>query len=345
MPPGANNMQGEILLALDSRAIGGIETHVLTLAKGLREYGQEVSIVLLNHYGDHPLLGLANTAGVKVVELDGRPGSLYRYMKTHPPVLLHTHGYKAGIIGRISARLLSIAVVSTFHAGEPGQGVVGVYDFLDRYTACLAKSLAVSKAIAARIPYAVTVMDNFVSMPKDSFHEPTLSIAFVGRLSHEKGPDTFLKLAERFPNLCFEIFGDGDMRHELLANAPANIVFHGEVKEMASRWRHIGMLCISSRHEGLPMAALEAMANKVPVAAFDVGALPSLITDGINGYLAKQGDINALAEKVQIWITASNEQRMHLGREARQRIEDAYSCQCGIPRILAVYQHSCGLNT
>ena len=328
----------EIWLALDSRGIGGIETHVLNLARGLHERGQFVRVIFLNDYGPHPLYEAVRREGVAVEKISSGVSGFFSLLKNHRPWVLHTHGYKAGIVGRFWGALLGIPVVSTFHAGEPGIGRIRLYNFLDRLTAWLSTPIAVSESIARALPVPARVLNNFVSVPKENELSSVSDIAFVGRLSYEKGPDYFLKIACRFPEKTFHVYGDGDLRGRLENEHVSNVIFHGAVTDTECIWRNVGLLCVSSRHEGLPMAALEAMARGVPVAAFSVGALPNVIQDGVNGLLAEPGNLDSLCFKLRRWMDMSPEARKELGRQARLSVKIKYSTETVVPVILDIYQ-------
>ena len=95
-----------IWLFLDSSSVGGIETHVMQLASGLATMGIQTRLVLYKAYPDSPIPQLfkqleernnGNALGTLI--LDGKPGDLYQALgRYRPPALIHTHGYKAGII-------------------------------------------------------------------------------------------------------------------------------------------------------------------------------------------------------------------------------------------------------
>ena len=95
---------------------------------------------------------------------------------------------------------------------------------------------------------------------------------------------------------------------------------------------------MSSRHEGLPLAALEAMAHGVPVAAFGVGGLPDLIEPGRNGFLAPAGDLDALANAIDGWIKLPADARAALGDHARATIAERFSVARGIEAVLKEYR-------
>lgn len=329
--------QREIWLLLDSRQVGGIESHVLNLACGLKSYGLPVKIIMLEDYGAHPLVFAATSQGIEVGFVNGGIRRLYQLLKVSRPWLLHTHGYKAGILGRLCARLAHIPVISTFHAGEPGRGRLKLYNWLDRLTAPLAATVAVSQLIAAKLPKTTTVLKNFVSLPKSVNTPLSSNIAFVGRLSDEKGPDIFFNMARAFPTTSFHVYGSGPMDEVLREHQPQNVIMHGCVTDMEEEWRNIGLLCISSRHEGMPMVALEAMAHGVPVAAFAVGALPQLIEHGVNGYLAGAGCEADLTAYIDRWLHASTLTKRTLAERARQHIQDNYATERVMPSLLSVY--------
>ncbi|HEY5789513.1 MAG TPA: glycosyltransferase family 4 protein [Gammaproteobacteria bacterium] len=331
---------GETWLLLDSRGRGGIESHVLVLAGALRDHGLPVRVVFLAGYGAHPLAPALAAAGVPSSTLAGGWRGLLAALRAAPPAQVHTHGYKAGLLGRTACRLLGVPVVSTFHSGDPGRGRVRLYDWLDRTSAPLAPALAVSDAIAARVRGPVRRVENFVTPPAAPPRGAGTTVAFVGRLSHEKGPDLFCALATALPGVAFEIFGDGPLRAGLERAHGDRVRFHGAVDDLARRWPGIGLLAMPSRHEGLPMAALEALAHGVPVAAFAVGGLPDLLRAVENGWCVPAGDLAALATALGRWRALDGAARLRLARDARASVTARFSPQAQLPLILAAYAES-----
>jgi len=328
----------EVWLLVDSSRPGGIESHILSLATGLTATGLRVLVVFLADHGPHPLRSQLDRAAQRHSTLSGSFG-LFAALRTGRPGLLHTHGYKAGILGRAAARVLGIPVVSTYHSGEPGSGRLKLYAALDRITAPLANCIAVSEAIRQTLPCRADLIDNFVELPPavvDPLRRPC-TVAFVGRLSEEKGPDTFCQLAEALPGIAFELYGDGHMRPSLEARYAGRVRFHGMVAGMREHWSRVGLLCMPSRWEGLPMAALEAMSHGVPVAAFAVGALPRVIEHGLNGWLAPAGDLPQLIAAVQTWKSQDDAAAAAVSAAARATVERRFSPEVGIARVLEVY--------
>lgn len=328
-------MREYIWQLLDSRSIGGIETHVRHLAGALANAGIPVGIRLVADHGPHPLVDQCRRDGVDVRALSGGLRGIRAALRAERPTLVHTHGYKAGILGRVAAHAADIPCVSTFHAGDPGRGRVRLWDWLDRLSAPLAGArIAVSAQIARRVLGGAWVLPNFVPVPP----VPTATgaaVAFVGRLSIEKGPDLFCDLARRLPDQRFEMHGDGPMATAL--TPPANLQRCGAAPDMDRRWPGIGLLVVSSRHEGLPMVVLEAMARGIPVAAFDVGAIATVVEDGRSGWIARPGDLDGLATAIRRWQALTPGARTAMGAAARQRIVAAYGPAAGLGAVRGVY--------
>lgn len=327
-------MTRETWLLLDSRGFGGIESHVAELAAGLREVGRAPRVLLLQHHGPHPLATRLAAEGVALETLAGGFGPLWRRLRSGRPAVLHTHGYKANLLGRVAARLTGTRCVASFHAGERPPGRLALYDAADRWTSGLNSRIAVSRPILARLPWGGELIPNFLALPPEPAGGVPLSVAFVGRLSPEKGPDLFAGLSLLVPGPRYEVFGDGPMRGALAA---AGLALHGAQPGMDKAWAGIGLLAITSRAEGLPLAALEAMAHGVPVAAFALGGLPELIAEGQNGFLAAPGDLPALARAVAGWAAMDAAARRAMGAAARATIAARYSRVAGVERILRVY--------
>lgn len=333
-------MQKPIWLVLDSREPGGIETHVLQLAIGLQQANQALQVVFIKDHGAHPLKAALSTHGIHHRSLDGSLLSLVKEARVTRPRVIHTHGYKAGLYGRVTGKLVSSRVVSTYHAGEPGTGPVALYDWLDRHTAWASHvSLAVSELIAQRIPGHALVMDNFIDT-KALTRSGGTQVAFVGRLSKEKGPDRFLQLASQYPTQPFHIYGDGPLGQQLRCEASDNVIFHGQQADMTLIWPQIGLLVMPSRHEGLPMAALEAMGRSIPLLATQVGALPKLIQSGKNGWLVNQQNLTQLGACLQKWLSMSERTRKSIAKAAANTVHNHYSSEVAIPQLLDIYNDS-----
>ncbi|RED43795.1 glycosyltransferase family 4 protein [Aestuariispira insulae] len=332
-----------IALLLDSRSMGGIETHVSVLAKELTRRGFRADVSFLRDYGPHPMDKKLNRWKMAARKYRGSLHFLWSVL-TDRPALIHTHGYKAGLMGRLAARLAGVPVVSTYHSGDPGTGRVRCYSLIDQKTAWLAQPIAVSEEIAKKLPPKTRKINNFVPMPAEATAPIThfQKVAFVGRLSEEKGPDRFCELASLLPNIQFEMIGDGPMRDELQEKYGQTVRFRGAVSDMDDLWPEISLLCMPSRKEGLPMAALEAMACGIPVAAFAVGGLPELIRHEENGYLAANGDTKHLAALIQKHANLASGSLKELSCKAAETIANRYPAEKSMNQILEAY-HDAGL--
>ncbi|MFC7000853.1 glycosyltransferase family 4 protein [Pseudobowmanella zhangzhouensis] len=281
--------------------------------------------------------------GVPVRYANEHPGGLWQLLKTHRPAVLHTHGYKAGILGRLFSKTLGIPVVSSYHSGEPGQGRVAWYRRLDHCTAWLAPAIAVSDAIAADVWQRATVVANFVSMP--TYMRVTKSpntVAFVGRFSQEKGITTFCELAAQHPTLYFSAYGDGPLLNDLREQYRGQLAFHGAVDDMTPVWPKIGVLCIPSLHEGLPMVALEALSRGIPVIANDVGDLRRCVIPGETGWLCDPAQPEQLKTALLAWQAMPVNERFAMAQRCRQLIQQQFSCAAQLPVFLDMYTRAVG---
>lgn len=327
-----------IWLLLDSRVIGGIETHVLALAEGLQAMGRTARVVFLADHGPHPLDPALERSGHPALRLGGGLADLISALRGERPAILHTHGYKAGLLGRLAARLTKTPCVSTFHNGDLGEGRVRIYTLLDRWSARLAQaSVAVSAPIAKHLGRHAIEIPNGVPIPARRPDAAGNRIAFVGRLSAEKGPDRLIEVSRSLPDKAIELFGDGPMRSTIEHCSNNRLVLHGAVPSMSPYWAEIGLLIMPSRAEGLPMAALEAMAHGVPVAAMAAGGLPEL-TGGGRGWCVPQDDIRGLIGAVEEWSAEPLADRFARSKRNFEHIRSHYSRDRMLDRIAAVYR-------
>ena len=172
------------------------------------------------------------------------------------------------------------------------------------------------------IPNPVTQYPEVIDdIPKDVGR-----IIFVGRFNHEKRIDrlitAFSMFADRYPDWHVDIFGDGNEKENLLRQISEcglvnRVVIHEPTKAIYDEYKRSEMLVLCSEHEASPLVLVEAMACGVPCVSLDCPTGPrAIIKDGETGLLAKDGDINDLASKIE-WLIAHEAERKEMGRKAR----------------------------
>ncbi|GEA10955.1 glycosyltransferase family 4 protein [Alteromonas sp. KUL49] len=315
----------KIYLVVDSRHYAGIESHLFHLSQLIKRKKGHPILVFYKDYGEHLLRQKLKKRGIECICLKGTPMSLYQFIKSlNPRDIIHSHGYKAGILCRLFCKLTGKYCNSTYHAGDTGTGLLALYTWLDRYTAHLSTNIAVSSSINAWLGNRAKVLNNFVS-PESLVNKPRnaqVNIGFVGRLSHEKGPDIFLACANRlqnFKHFTFTMFGDGPMRAELEANATDNVKFKGFCNDMENHWNELDVLMISSRQEGMPMVAIEAMMRGVTVIATPCGALPDLLSTN-RGIVTSNSSVDELISALNQFIDLNQRQSDELKLHAHNYV-------------------------
>ena len=172
------------------------------------------------------------------------------------------------------------------------------------------------------IPNPVTQYPEVIDdIPKDVGR-----IIFVGRFNHEKRIDrlitAFSMFADRYPDWHVDIFGDGNEKENLLRQISEcglvnRVVIHEPTKAIYDEYKRSEMLVLCSEHEASPLVLVEAMACGVPCVSLDCPTGPrASIKDGETGLLAKDGDVNDLASKME-WLIAHEAERKEMGRKAR----------------------------
>ena len=152
-------------------------------------------------------------------------------------------------------------------------------------------------------------------------------IIFVGRFNREKRIDrlisAFSMIADRYPDWHVDIFGDGNEKQNLLnlikqVKLENRVIIHEPTKAIYDEYKRSEMLVLCSEHEASPLVLVEAMACGVPCVSLDCPTGPrAIIKDGETGLLAKDGDVNDLALKIE-WLIIHDEERKEMGLRAHE---------------------------
>jgi glycosyltransferase involved in cell wall biosynthesis len=169
---------------------------------------------------------------------------------------------------------------------------------------------------------------------ENSVRNGSLVIGSAGRLSPVKDFPFMVDIARvivaRQENIFFKLAGEGPERERLerlIATYDLSESFHlcGQITQMDSFYNGLDVYLNTSRHEGIPMSILEAMAHGLPVIAPRVGGIVEIIEDGVEGFLVPSRIPESFAEKCI--LLRNTELRQQMGKAARAKIERAFSAQ------------------
>lgn len=130
-------------------------------------------------------------------------------------------------------------------------------------------------------------------------------IISVGRLNKQKNHKLLIeaisRLVSKYPKIHLHIFGDGELKTELIEyarslNVSSHVFLEGSIKDAIVKNNDAQLFIMPSNYEGFPNALLEAMAAHIPVVStsFESGTADFLIGNNERGFLFNVGDVGAL---------------------------------------------------
>src|SRR5438477_4236401 len=301
------------------KGIGGSERHLLSLLPALVASGDTVAMVVLAPGPEaQPFLDAATSAAVESIEVpigldaDPRPvRGIASAIRRFRPDVVHSHLVHADLWGQLAARRARVPGVRTVHnvqravRREPVRSAVRLSGRLARRT------IAISEHVAAYvrrwslspgdpievIPYGVDLACFPPERPRRAESRASLgagSDAFVlgmaSRMIDGKGHgaaiDAVRRLRTSAPPVLLAIAGDGPLRRDIegRAGGDSRVRFVGNLDDVVPFLEGCDALLFPtspSLGEGFGLAALEAMAEGLPVLASDAGALPEVVVDGV----------------------------------------------------------------
>jgi len=111
----------------------------------------------------------------------------------------------------------------------------------------------------------------------------------------------------------------------------------GHVEDVAALYRSAAVVCLPSYREGLPKALIEACAAGRAIVTTDVPGCREVVTDGVNGLLAKPRDVVSLAAALRT-LLRDPELRARLGAAGRRRAEKEFDVQLVMRATLDLYR-------
>jgi|SRR3990172_4459542 len=164
--------------------------------------------------------------------------------------------------------------------------------------------------------------------------EGTLVIGTVCSLVKRKRVSMLLEAAAALKDradIRIVVVGEGPEAEPLRRKAEefgisGQVVFTGFSSDALSYINAFDIFVLPSGNEGLPRVILEAMLMGKPVAAFDIVGPDELVEDNRTGFLAPDGNLGALTEKISV-LVGSPELRLEFGARARERVMKNFSIE------------------
>lgn len=286
---------------------------------------------------------------------------LYRHLRRRRFDVVHTQTAKAGIVGRVAARLARVPViVYTAHAFPFHEYLspwrIRLYALLERLASLLCDAIAVdSECVRSRgLAFHVAPPEKIRVIPMGIDTErfdpgkyraeraairaelglkpDAMVVGAVARFVPDKGLDVLLQtvslLAKRFPDLQCLLAGDGPLREDLrnLSSAlglEGHVLFAGYRTDIPRVLSALDLYMLPTRREGFGVAFAEAMSMEVPVIASRIPPLDEIVADGHTGALAGVGDAEAFARAAEP-LLADPDHRRKMGQAARRRVLERF---------------------
>lgn len=304
--------------------------------------------------------------------------TIYRWLKHERPDILHTHTAKAGAVGRLAAIAAGTPCVHTYHGnvfeGYFSRRKTAVYLLIERLLARRTariiaispkQSLDLSSRFKVATPERISTvrlgfdLSGFLKIACRRFSEnradKSLTVTWAGRLTGVKDPLMYPKIAALYPNsdsiLTFLMAGDGELRPEVEAeklrlDLGECLRLIGWQRDMNSIYQQTDILLLTSKNEGTPVAAIEAMAAGCAVVLPDVGGVADLMSGqpethpGFqvfdNGILVTERTPEVFADALR-WLASEPQRRTSMGQVASKFAEQNFSKKRLVEEIEKVY--------
>ncbi|GAA3013549.1 glycosyltransferase family 4 protein [Actinokineospora diospyrosa] len=350
---------------------GGVQAHVLDLAKALRGLGHDVD-VLAPADEDTPLPDYVSPAGKalgipyngSVARLSFGPVSyarVRRWVREHDFDVLHLHEPTAPSLSMLALMVADGPIVATFHTSTPRSRTLSAFHsvlqpFLEKITARIAVS-ALARRVqvehlggdAVEIPNGVDVDFFRSAQPMPGYPRAGGTIGFVGRYDEpRKGMPVLLDalnlLVDDHPDLRLLVVGRGDEADLLRAAGPRvapRIDLLGQVDdaEKASMLGSVDVYCAPNLGgESFGIILTEAMSAGAAVVASDLDAFRRVLDDGRAGVLTPVGDPAGLADGLRA-VLADRSHRASLVAEGERRVAN-YDWSVVAAQVLRVYEQA-----
>lgn len=264
---------------------------------------------------------------------------IYRVLRKEKFDIVHIHTSKAGLLGRLAAKLARTPIIIHTPHGHVFFGYFGsfktkMFILLEKLASCLTDKIValtngekedyLAYKVARKEKLAVISSGVDLNRYKEPSSEEkknfkkelgvlenSLVVGTVGRLVPVKGPESLIEaskiIVSKYPDTYFLFVGDGPLRQSLEMKAiqigvKKNIIFLGWRDDVSKIISIFDIFVLPSLNEGMGRVLVEAMALQKPIVASRVGGIPDLVSHGKNGFLVPPKNPMKLAKYIMILL-------------------------------------------
>ncbi len=280
--------------------------------------------------------------------------NIWRIIKKYNPLIVHTHSSKAGLMGRLAAKLAGTPIIVHTPHGHVFFGYFGpfktkLFIILEKLASRITDKIVAltNREKKDHILFKITDEDKFsviysgieLNTLKESSSEEkqnlkkelgipenSLIVGTAGRLVPVKGPECLVKAAKyiisKYPDTYFMFAGDGPLEQDLKRKAlemgiSDNIIFLGWRDDLAKIISIYDIFVLPSLNEGMGRVLVEAMALGKSIVASNVGGIPNLVIHGKNGFLVPPKNPKELAKYIQV-LLEDKDKREEMGLAGKE---------------------------
>jgi glycosyltransferase involved in cell wall biosynthesis len=296
--------------------------------------------------------------------------TLYRWYQRERPAVVHHFTIKPVIYGSIAARLAGVPrIINTV----TGLGYVFIEDDVTwlRYIVKKLYSIALNCADftffqnrddlayfrshgliqpgkAGLLPGSGVDCSFFSPVVVGRSPDAPITFLMVARLLREKGVEEFVEAArvvkDSFPMARFQLLGPRDERNPTVVSVSdlarwqedKIITWLGETTDVRPIMAQADVVVLPSYREGTPRALLEAAAMAKPIITSDTAGCREVVEDGVNGFLVRVKDVQALT-KAMIHLIQDSALRERMGKAGRAKVEQEFEEWSVIKKVMESY--------
>jgi len=351
----------KILHLVEDLDVGGMESVVASIARGLNKDKYDLKVWCIDHGGENAESLIRDGIDVKVLNIKSyhnplailKMASLLRKERFD---IVHSHGYFATTSGRIAGILARVPrMISHIHTifYNLNKRNMMIDQFLNRRSF---KIVYISKAIEQSFVKAGYNTDGKATLiyngAEGEFFERKTSkdgkkiVIIVASLTIHKGHRYLLSamkdVVEVIPEACLWVVGEGPLKSELEEEVRNlginnNVAFLGKRNDVPKLLAQSDCFVLSSIREGVPLSILEAMASGLPVVATRVGGIEEMVIDHENGILCQDQNPEELVKGIK-YVLEDSKRAKSLGLNGRRIFEEKFSQKIMLEKLDELYE-------